>query len=177
MLTLDPSQRISAEESLQHPFLKDLDPSRIIPPRYSHNTCKVPLFQKDLSTKSLKQQAKTAGNVDTYLQICSWCIYLLPSQSKHSKHGCFSTHTTDRQITIKKHRLPLEVLACCLSLMVRTARFQKRSKIFTFLRIHDFFPNFYVIICEMQPILLSGTNYLCKTNSFFHVFHVSTTIV
>ncbi|KAK3700498.1 hypothetical protein QZH41_015721 [Actinostola sp. cb2023] len=32
MLTLDPSQRISADESLEHPFLKDLDPSKIIPP-------------------------------------------------------------------------------------------------------------------------------------------------
>jgi serine/threonine protein kinase len=34
MMTLDPSQRISAEEALDHPFLKDLDPSKIIPPRY-----------------------------------------------------------------------------------------------------------------------------------------------
>lgn len=35
MLTLDPSKRITAEESLQHPFLKDVVCENISPPRYS----------------------------------------------------------------------------------------------------------------------------------------------
>ncbi|EDO28453.1 predicted protein, partial [Nematostella vectensis] len=35
MLTLDPSQRITAEKALEHPFLTDVNPHNIIPPRYS----------------------------------------------------------------------------------------------------------------------------------------------
>lgn len=34
MLILDPSKRITSEESLQHDFLKDVDPTKIAPPRY-----------------------------------------------------------------------------------------------------------------------------------------------
>ena len=33
MLILDPSKRITSEESLQHDFLKDVDPAKIAPPR------------------------------------------------------------------------------------------------------------------------------------------------
>ena len=37
MLILDPSKRITSEESLQHEFLKDVDPAKIAPPRYVFN--------------------------------------------------------------------------------------------------------------------------------------------
>ncbi|XP_031556773.1 cyclin-dependent kinase 12-like [Actinia tenebrosa] len=58
MLTLDPSQRISAEEALEHPFLKDLDPSKIIPPS-------LPTWQDCHEMWCKKRKRKAEGkNVD-----------------------------------------------------------------------------------------------------------------